>query len=207
MALTSRLVVLVMLLASAGARAEIIDWWLTPDQRGRLLFERSEYALAAQRFADPLWKGLSFYAAQDFVSAASYFAQVNTAYGYFYLGNAYAHQGMLRDAVAAYKAALKLHTDFEEARFNLEWVQGLYDLQQREYDDATGTGGKLAADDFVVDDRAAKSEQMMSAEDGTGRGLSDENIEELWMRRVQTTPADFLTFKFAYQTRRQSTEQ
>ena len=39
----------------------------------------------------------------------------------------------------------------------------------------------------------------MSTEDAIARGLSDEQLQEMWMRRVQTTPGDFLALKFAYQ--------
>ena len=108
------LVLVLSALATGSAHAAFIDWWLTPDQQGRVLFERGEYAQAAQRFSDPLWKGLSYYASEDFVSAASWFAQVDTAYGYFYLGNAMAHQDRLEDALAAYDAALTFEPEFAE---------------------------------------------------------------------------------------------
>ncbi|HIE98204.1 MAG: hypothetical protein ABGZ53_25045 [Fuerstiella sp.] len=34
---------------------------------------------------------------------------------------------------------------------------------------------------------------------GTGQPLSDSAMQALWLRRVQTKPADFLKAKFAYQ--------
>jgi len=186
-------------LAGGSAQAAFIDWWLTPDQQGRVLFERGEYARSAQRFSDPLWKGLAYYASEDFVSAASWFAQVDTAYGRFYLGNALAHQDRLADALAAYDEALALEPGFEQAQFNREWVQGLYELSQKEYEDVGGTGGQLGADDFVFDDRAKNAEQTMSEAEARSQGLTDEQIESIWMRRVQTTPAEFLAIKFSYQ--------
>ena len=186
-------------MAASSAQAAFIDWWLTPDQQGRVLFERGEYALAAQRFADPLWKGMAYYASEDFVSAATWFAQVETPYGRFYLGNAMAHLDRLEEALAAYDEALALQPAFAEAKFNRDWVKGLYDLSQKEYDDAGGTGGMLGADDFVFDDRAKNSEQTMTEAEATQQGLTDEQIESIWMRRVQTTPAEFLEIKFSYQ--------
>ena len=35
--------------------------------------------------------------------------------------------------------------------------------------------------------------------------LTDEQVAELWMRRIQTSPAQFLKLKFRYQTQMQST--
>jgi len=184
---------------TGNAQAAAIDWWLTPDQQGRVLFERGEYARAAQRFSDPLWKGLAFYASEDFVSAATWFSLVESAYSRFYLGNAMAHQDRLAEALAAYDEALTLQPDFEEAQFNRNWVQGLYELSQKEYDDFGGTGGKLGADGFVFSDRAKNAEQTMSEAEAVSQGLTDEQIESIWMRRVQTTPAEFLEIKFSYQ--------
>jgi len=193
------LVGVLSVLAAGSAQAAFIDWWLTPDQQGRVLFERGEYSQAAQRFSDPLWKGLAYYASEDFVSATSWFAQIDTAYGRFYLGNALAHQDRLAEALAAYDEALALQPEFAEAQFNRDWVRGLYELSQKEYEDSGGTGGQLGADDFVFDDRAKNAEQTMSEAEARSQGLTDEQIESIWMRRVQTTPAEFLAIKFSYQ--------
>ena len=47
---------------------------------------------------------------------------------------------------------------------------------------------------------------MTEAEART-QGLTDEQIESIWMRRVQTTPAEFLEIKFSYQLMQQDSEQ
>ena len=127
------------------------------------------------------------------------FSTVATAEGRFYLGNAMAQQDRLAEAYVAYSHALKARPGFAEARFNQEWVKGLLDIEAKEYDDAGGTGGKLSADEIVFGDRAKNAEQTVSTEDAIARGLSDEQLQEMWMRRVQTTPGDFLALKFAYQ--------
>jgi Ca-activated chloride channel homolog len=36
---------------------------LTPDQQGQLAYERGDYAGAAERFADPMWRGVALYRA------------------------------------------------------------------------------------------------------------------------------------------------
>ena len=199
-----RLLGTALLLWPLLAAAAWIDWWLTPDQQGRVHFERGEHERAARAFTNPEWKGLAFYAAGDFVAAAQVFAGIETAAGRFHLGNALAQQERLAEAVAAYREALTLRPDWEPAAFNLQWVQGLLELERQEYEDAGGTGGKLAADDFVFSDRAAGAQQTMTAEEAAAQGLTDAELERMWMRRVQTTPGDFLALKFAYQAQNTS---
>ena len=116
--------------------------------------------------------------------------------------NTRAHQGRLAEAVEAYDQALARQPQLDEARFNREWVSGLLELEEREYDDYGGTGGKLGADDVVFSDRASNAQQTMSEAEARSEGLSDEQLQEIWMRRVQTTPGDFLELKFAYQLQR-----
>ena len=87
-------------------------------------------------------------------------------------------------------------------------MQGLLELEQQEYDDAGGTGGKLEADRIVFDERAKNAKQTMSAEELAAQadkvqGLSDQQLQTMWMRRVQTTPGDFLRLKFSYQQQKQ----
>jgi Ca-activated chloride channel family protein len=190
---------MVFLVLFLSACSNSADWWLTADQQGQRHFQHGEFALAARSFERPMWKGISFYAAQDFGSAAAIFAGIDSAASRFYLGNTFAHRDMLAEAVTAYQQALQIEPDFEEAQFNLDWVAGLLELEEREYDDYGGTGGKLGADGFVFDDRAKDSQQTMTDGEAAAQGLTDAQIEEIWMRRVQTTPADFLAIKFSYQ--------
>jgi Ca-activated chloride channel homolog len=44
---------------SSGSR----NLWLTPDQQGRLAFDRGDYAAAKRLFIDPMWRGLAAYRA------------------------------------------------------------------------------------------------------------------------------------------------
>ena len=195
------LIVLVLIVSPTSASAaDFLDWWLTPDQQGRFYFERGEYQKAARAFEQPEWKAIAFYNAGDFANAAALFATLESPQGYFSLGNALAKQEKLEPALNAYQRALDLKPDFPEAKFNLDWVSGLLELAQKEYDDAGGTGGKLGADRIVFDERGAKGQGEMSAQQVQAQqGLSDEELRDMWMRRVQTTPGDFLRFKFAYQ--------
>ena len=60
------------------------------------------------------------------------------------------------------------------------------------------TGGMLGADEIVFttgDSPPSTGEEQTEG----GQVLSDTEIRALWLRQVQTKPADFLAAKFAYQ--------
>ncbi len=178
----------------------ILDWWLTPDQQGRFYFQRGEFQKSARAFEQNSWKAIAFYKAGDFANAAALFKKDKSSKGLFYLGNALAKQEKLEPAIEAYKEALLLNPNSDEAVFNLNWVEGLLNLSKKEYDDAGGTDGKLGADKIVIDERGAKGKSETSAQQLKAQnGLSDQQIRDMWMRRVQTTPGDFLAYKFYYQ--------
>mgnify|MGYP002636377667 CR=1 FL=1 len=179
--------------------APIVDAFWTSDQQARAWHEGGDPLRAASLYRDPVWKGIAFEDAGDLAQAAATFSRVDTAEGAFLLGNALARSQKLAAAAQAYTQALDLTPNFQEAKFNLDWVQGLLTLGEKEYEDFGGTGGQLEADEFVFDDRAANAVGEMTIDEARVQGLSPEAIREMWMRRVQTTPGDFLRLKFAYQ--------
>ena len=151
----------------------LLEAFLTPDQQGRLWLERGEAVRAAHAFEDRLWSGLAWYEAGDWAASASALAPVDTARSRFQYGNALARQERLPEAVAAYTRALELQPDFPEAAFNLDWVQGLLELDQKEYEDAGGTGGKLEADKIVFDEKGAKGKGEMTTQEARFAPTSD----------------------------------
>lgn len=173
--------------------------FLSPDQQGRAILAAGEPRRAAAHFGNPLWKGIAFSRAGDFSSAARIFSKLETARGDFMQGNALARADQLPEAALAYQRALARQADFPEAAFNLDWVLGLIAVSETEYEDFGGTGGQLEADEIVFDDRARNAISEMTVREARAQGLSAEAIREMWMRRVQTTPGDFLRRKLAYQ--------
>ncbi len=195
----ARVALLLAVLALAPGCSPSMDWVLTPDQQGRLAFERGDLERAARLFEDRTWRGIAAYELGDYAGAARALAAVPSARAQFQYGNALARLERLPEALAAYDRALEAQPDFPEAVFNRDWVQGLQDLADQEYEDAGGTGGKLEADEIVFDERGAKGKGEMTAPEARAQGLSEAEMRDLWMRRVQTTPADFLQLKFAVQ--------
>ncbi|MCP4399354.1 MAG: VWA domain-containing protein, partial [bacterium] len=60
-----------------------VDLWLTADQQGRSYFEKGNYAEAAEGFENPIWKGIAYYAAEDFEAAIEQFSRLDTPTAYF----------------------------------------------------------------------------------------------------------------------------
>ena len=175
------------------------DLFLTRDQQGRYYFDKGQCAQAAQRFEDPMWKGLALYAAEDFEAAIGQFASIPTAEAMFSLGNAYAHSKQYVRAVESYDRAIKLKPQYEEARFNRQWVQKIIEeYGQASTDDKEDPGGygTQVDDDITRQDLADKD--LADPSEPMGDDMS-EDVMEMWMRRVQTSPADFLRSKFAFQ--------
>jgi len=172
--------------------------WLTPDQQGRRLFAKGRYAAAAERFEDSSWRGTSYYRGGDFAAAADQFARVDTPAGALNLGNAYARAGHLEQAVAAYEEALKRKPGDTAASENLDLVRSLIPKKKDAKQDQQIQKGQpptFDADDVKMDD---KGKQGRKGDVGQAE-LSADQIEQMWMRRLQTTPSDFLRLKFAAQ--------
>ena len=182
---------------------EFMNLWLTPDQQGRYHFEKGKYEEAAKRFEAPLWKGISYYANENFEAAINEFVKVDTSEGYFNLGNAYAHNKNYEQAVKSYDTALKLSPDHHEASINKDIVQALIEKKKKEEDEQEQQGDpSFEADEIKFDEKGKKGkkgeiEQSM---------FTEEQIAEMWMRNIRTSPADFLKMKFAIQTENGKTE-
>ena len=174
------------------------DLWLTPDQQGRYYFERGNYATAAERFQDPLWKGIAFYRGKNFEAAVEPFARVETPEGYFNLGDAYAHLGRLDQSAVSYQEALQRRPNYREAKENRDLVQSLIQKKKSDENEEEAPEGKdpTYKPDEIKFDEKGKRGKKGEAEQAE---LSVEQIQQVWMKRLQTTPSDFLRLKFAAQ--------
>jgi Ca-activated chloride channel family protein len=168
----------------------------TPDQRGHRLFDKADYASAANRFADPMWRATALFRQGEFDEAASLFAGYDTPEAVFNQGNALVMQGKYAVAVERYERALQLQPGWEDAAVNLEVALARAEALKKEGGDMTG--GKMGADEIVFDKGksppSAGEEQVEGATDS-----SDAELRSIWLRQVQTKPADFLRVKFAHQ--------
>lgn len=173
---------------AGAAEFDFASMWLTPDQQGRLAFDKGDYAAAAAHFADPMWRGVAFYRAGKFSDAIDAFAQVRTAESYYNQGDALAHLDKLDEAVASLAAALKLRPDWPEAKANLALLEKLIADKKKEDDDQE-EAPNLKPDQIQFDDKGKKGKE----------GTVDlaQQTAEMWMRNIQVTPTDLLARRFA----------
>lgn len=199
---------LTLLFIGCGSEGQRSWWsalWLTPDRQAQRLMEAGRFEEAAKLYTTPFRKGVAYFRAGEFEAAAAAFARMNTAEGFFNRGNAFVFLGKYEDAVKAYDLALDLRPGWQSAKENREIARLRGERLKQE--GGEGTGGKLEADDYVFgESEGDKSGEKEQVEMDGGAPLSDEELRALWLRRVQTKPADFLRAKFAYQHARQDRE-
>ena len=195
------LFVIGLLVQSSSVYAmEWVDLWFTPDQQGQRLMDRGEYEQAARKFTTPENIGTALFLAGDFEKAASVFGRSATSEAHYNRGNAHVMLGEYDAAIKAYQQALSKRPDWAEANENLQIATLRKQALAPPEDDAGGTGGMLGADEIVFDDtgRVNKSsnEQVIDAAD---QKLGEEAMRAMWLRKVETRPADFLAARFNYQ--------
>jgi Ca-activated chloride channel homolog len=174
-------------------RHRFLDLWLTPDQQGRYYFEKGNYAVAADRFADPMWRGITFTYTGDYNAALNQFALAETPEAWYNQGNALAHLYKLPEAVHAYEQALHLRPDWREAQDNLKLVRSLIPPPKKdeEQEEAPPTPER---GDTTQEEKGKKGKEVMQQ-----ARMDPEKMADIWMRNIQTSPADFLRRRFAIQ--------
>ena len=168
----------------------------TPDQSGYGCFQSGDYEKAAEHFTNTLWKGVALFKQGEFKAAAGVFAGTDTAEAVFNHGNALLMQGKYEDAAKRYARALELQPDWESATVNREIALARAKLLKKEGGEMTG--GEMEADEIVFSQGKAPPEAGEEQVEG-GQEMDDAALRAMWLRRVQTKPADFLRAKFAYQ--------
>ena len=193
------------LLWIAARPQSFLNLWLTPDQQGWLLYRYERYDLAAQRFSDPLWRGVALYAAQDFTGAAQYFSQYQDSASPLARGNALAHAREYLPARAVYEDLARRYPDDPAPAINLPIVQALIDANRELSESQTGESGDLASDsdEGPRSSEGDEREVLMEREQLTAQQLlEDPALTQMWLRQVQRDPSEFLATKFAMQLQR-----
>ncbi len=187
-----------VLVAALGIATWRIGWaglWASPDQRGRYLFEHGRFGEAAQAFADPMWRGVAQMRAGDFKAAEATFAAVDTPEGAYDQGNALVMLGKYAEATTRYDHALERRPGWPQAEANRKIAQLRAERLKAPGADA---GDQREGADEIVYDKDAKQPGGQETQI-SGAAMDDEAVRALWLKRVQTKPADFLRARFAYQ--------
>ena len=187
------IVLLAVLLVGSLTRQ---DFWSTPDRRAQRLFARGEYAAAAETAGDVMLSGAAWFEAKEFEKAEAAFARSARPEAWFNMGNCRVFLGKYEAAVEAYDAALEQRPDWTGARENREIAR----LRAERMKQEGGEMGdqKLGADEIVFNQGKKKQEggQDTKVEGGPSE---DKQLQAMWLRRLDTRPADFLKAKCAWQ--------
>ncbi len=184
-----------MRLVAIFAAMSWVGLWFTPDQEGQRLYRDEDFTAAAEAFTDPLWKGTAWYRAGEFEKAAGEFAKRDTAEAHFNRGNALVFQGKYDRAIDAYERALEKRPDWQAAEENRKIAVLRAEATKAEGGDMGDQ--KIGADEIKFDNQKRDSGQ--DTEINTEEAANNQDVQALWLRRVQTSPADFLRAKFSYQ--------
>jgi Ca-activated chloride channel family protein len=171
-------------------------FFITADQQGQRLYRQEKYEAAAKRFTALQMRAAALFRAGDFKQAAALYSGVSSAEGAYNHGNALVMQGLYEDAIKSYDRALSLKPGWEDAQNNRRIAEARAERIKKEGGDMTG--GKMGADDFIFDTPKSQNQQNRQSQEIEG-AASEAGMQAMWLRRVQTRPADFLRAKFAYQ--------
>jgi Ca-activated chloride channel family protein len=202
-----RLPLLILLLSQAPV-AKAFEWadlWFTPDQQGQRLMDQGEYLQAAGKFTSPEKIGAALFLAGDFENAAAVLGRSGSAEANYNRGNANIMLGQYDAAIQAYQDALSRRPGWREAEENLQIAILRKQALAPPDDDFGGTGGMLEADEIVFDTTGrvnqSSSEQVIDAAE---QQAGEDELRAMWLRKVETRPADFLAARFNYQLSKRS---
>lgn len=142
---------------------EFNNLWKTGNQQAHQALENGDATTAAEKFTDPNWKASAEYRAGDFDNAANSFAEIDTADAHYNRGNALARGGKLDEAIAAYKQALEINPEMQDATDNKALLEQLKE-QQQDQEQQSG-------------DKNEDGEQQENSEQESSDGESDEDSE------------------------------
>ena len=186
------LTALALMLPAPGARADgLADWFLTPDQQGRLAFERNDFARAAEVFSDPLWRGYALYRDGQYDEAVEVLDRVETAQAAFIQGMAHIKSRGYRDGVRAFQTALARDPDYPAAAENLSVAMEIVEYIERTREQSdTGEEAGMGADEIVFDNEANRGAEtrIEASQEGDAGMLTAAQ----WMTTVDTRTGDFL---------------
>jgi len=195
---------LALLMPPQGARADgLADWFLTPDQQGRIAYQRRQFERAGELFYDPLWRGYALYRDGQYEAAVEVLDRVETAQAAFIQGMAQIKGRNYRDGVRAFETALQRDPQYPGAAENLEIARRIVTyVEEARLGSDTGEDGGIGADEEVYDNESGQGQDTERApQQGEGAGLL---TTEQWMNTVDTRTEDFLRMRFALEATQQS---
>ncbi|MBF0097697.1 MAG: VWA domain-containing protein [Magnetococcales bacterium] len=132
---------LLLLWPQCGQAMAWADWWQRPDQQALKLLQAQQPAAAAERFSDPLWRGVAQYQAGQHEKALQAWQQAPSSEALYNAGTVLAEQGNWAEAAQRLQEVLQRQPDHTDARHNLHWVQQRLQQQQQRQQEKPGQSG------------------------------------------------------------------
>ncbi|EDY86355.1 TPR repeat-containing protein [gamma proteobacterium HTCC5015] len=169
----------------AEAAENGFDWqqlWLNNDQRAAQHFEAQRYDRAQTLFEDAEWRASAAYRNGDYTSAAQSLEGIDTARAHYNRGNALARSGQLNAAAEAYRAALDIDPEHDDAQYNLSLIEQQQEQQQNSNGDASepsdNNSESKGENQQDSDSNQNNSDQNNSDQDSSDPDHSEQNSAE-----------------------------
>ncbi|HEY9200945.1 MAG TPA: VWA domain-containing protein [Gammaproteobacteria bacterium] len=115
--------------------AQAVEWdqlWKNNNQRALQQLQQGNAQQAAELFETPTWQAAAEYRAGNYAKSADILKSIDNADAHYNRGNALAKTGAYDEALQAYKRALELQPEHEDARYNKQQVEQTLQNQQNE---------------------------------------------------------------------------
>lgn len=174
------------------------DFWSTPDQRGDALMKKGRFAEASKTYRNTSKAGIALYRDGQFENAANTFARVPGRDGFYNAGNAWLMHGQYDKAIERYDRALDITPGWKPAEQNQSIAAARRDSMTNAGKDRDQESADAYNPDKIVTDNKGGDEKDQLPKKGADEA-DDTALQATWLRRVKTTPAQFLRAKFAWQ--------
>lgn len=161
------------------------DLWKTKDQQAQEAYNNQQYDKAAELFDNPDWKAASQYKSGAYDKALDTLKNNTSANGFYNQGNALAQSGQLKEALDAYKQALKLNPNDDDTKYNKDLIEKELEKQKQEQkqdqqnkDDKQDAKDKKEQQQNKDGDKSDKSEQDQSQENKEEQTENDKKPEQ-----------------------------
>lgn len=190
------LVISAMLFSQSSYAYSWNDLWYTPDQQGARLLSQGKPVEAAEKFADPRWKGIAYYRAGKYDQAVDTLKTATGNQAKYNLGNALAHRGQYEAAVSIYDEILKAEPSDHDAQYNKNLLQKLLQKQKKNQTQSahSQSGMQEKSHKSSVQDGQSEKSQSDQNRNNTSNGVPQpEHHRSDDVRSENRTPQDSST--------------